>query len=199
MRSRRSRPWIAPRRCCRCFGERTAYPRLRPPRHHDPVRRVGGRHRPHHRGRLLPRHRNGEFLAFLKLVAKAHPRVQLHVVCDNYATHSHPTVKAWLARHPRITMHFTPTSASWMNLVEIFFGIITRQAIRRGTFASVPDLIGAIRTSSTPKRTLRTVHLDQNRRPDPHQGHRKRPQTRDTRLATWQGPATHPWAATNHC
>jgi len=93
----------------------------------------------------LPRHRSGEFLAFLKLVAKAHPRVQLHVVCDNYATQSHPAVKAWLARHPRITMHFTPTSASWMNLVEIFFGIITRQAIRRGTFASVPDLIGAIR------------------------------------------------------
>ena len=93
----------------------------------------------------LPRHRNGEFLAFLKLVAKAHPRVQLHVVCDNYATHSHPAVKAWLAKHPRITMHFTPTSASWMNMVEIFFGIITRQAIRRGTFTSVPDLIGAIR------------------------------------------------------
>jgi transposase len=92
-----------------------------------------------------PRHRNGEFLAFLKQVAKAHPRVQLHVVCDNYATHSHPAVKAWLAKHPRITMHFTPTSASWMNMVEIFFGIITRQAIRRGTFTSVPDLVGAIR------------------------------------------------------
>lgn len=93
-----------------------------------------------------PRHRNGEFLTFLKQVAKAHPRVKLHVVCDNYATHNHPNVKAWLARHPRITMHFTPTSASWMNMVEIFFGIITRQAIRRGTFTSVPDLIGAIRT-----------------------------------------------------
>jgi hypothetical protein len=72
--------------------------------------------------------------------------VQLHVVVDNYGTHSHPNVKAWLARNPRITMHFTPTGASWMNLVEIFFGIITRQAIRRGTFTSVPDLIGAIRT-----------------------------------------------------
>ena len=92
-----------------------------------------------------PRHRNGEFLAFLKQVAKAHPRVQLHVVADNYGTHSHLNVKAWLARHPRITLHFTPTGASWMNLVEIFFGIITRQAIRRGTFASVPDLISAIR------------------------------------------------------
>jgi transposase len=91
------------------------------------------------------RHRNGEFLAFLKQVAKAHPRVKLHVVADNYATHNHPNVRAWLAKNPRITMHFTPTSASWMNMVEIFFGIITRQAIRRATFTSVPDLIGAIR------------------------------------------------------
>jgi transposase len=92
------------------------------------------------------RHRNDEFLAFLKLVAKTHPRVPLHVVCDNYATHSHPKIKAWLARNPRITLHFTPTSASWMNMVEIFFGIITRQAIRRGTYANVPDLITAIRS-----------------------------------------------------
>jgi transposase len=91
------------------------------------------------------RHRNTEFLAFLKQVAKAHPRVQLRVVADNYATHNHPNVKTWLAKNPRITMHFTPTSASWMNMVEIFFGIITRQAIRRGTFTSVPDLIAAIR------------------------------------------------------
>jgi transposase len=92
------------------------------------------------------RHRNDEFLAFLKTVAKAHPRVELHVVADNYATHNHPNVKAWLAKHPRITMHFTPTSASWMNMVEIFFGIITRQAIRRGTFTSIGDLVSAIRT-----------------------------------------------------
>ncbi|GAB3136887.1 IS630-like element ISMsm5 family transposase [Micromonospora sonneratiae] len=92
-----------------------------------------------------PRHRNDEFLTFLKQVAKAHPRVKLHVVVDNYATHNHPNVKTWLAKHPRITMHFTPTSCSWMNLVEVFFGIITRQAIRRGTFTSVPDLIGVIR------------------------------------------------------
>jgi transposase len=92
-----------------------------------------------------PRHRNGEFLAFLKQVATAHPRVQLHVVVDNYATHNHPKVKAWLAKHPRITLHFTPTSASWMNMVEIFFGVIDRQPIRRGTFTSVADLTGAIR------------------------------------------------------
>lgn len=91
------------------------------------------------------RHRNDEFLRFLKQVAKAHPRVKLHVVADNYATHKHPRVKAWLAKNPRITLHFTPTSCSWLNLVEIFFGIITRQAIRRGTFTSVTDLTDAIR------------------------------------------------------
>jgi transposase len=66
-----------------------------------------------------PRHRHTEFLRFLRQVANAYPRRELHVVCDNYATHSHPAVKAWLAKHPRITMHFTPTSASWMNLVSV--------------------------------------------------------------------------------
>lgn len=90
------------------------------------------------------RHTHVEFLDFLKLVAKTYPRVKLHVVADNYATHKHPKVKAWLQRNPRVTMHFTPTSGSWLNLVEIFFGIITRQAIRRGTFTSVKDLITAI-------------------------------------------------------
>ena len=92
----------------------------------------------------FPRHRNEEFLRFLKQVAKAYPRVKLHIVCDNYGTHKHPKVKAWLAKNPRITMHFTPTSGSWLNMVEIFFGIITRQAIRRGTFRSVKDLTAAI-------------------------------------------------------
>jgi transposase len=91
-----------------------------------------------------PRHRHQEFLRFLNQVAKAYPRVPLHLVCDNYATHKHPAVKAWLNRHPRIILHFTPTSGSWLNLVEIFFGIITRQAIRRGTFASVRELVEAI-------------------------------------------------------
>ena len=94
----------------------------------------------------LPRHRHQEFLRFLKQVANAYPRVPLHLVVDNFATHEHPAVNAWLARHPRITVHFTPTSGSWLNLVEIFFGIITRQAIRRGTFRSVADLKKAIAT-----------------------------------------------------
>ena len=97
-------------------------------------------------GACYPRHRSDEFLLFLKQVAKAYPRVKLHLVVDNYATHKHPTVQAWLARNPRVTMHFTPTSGSWLNMVEIFFGIITRQAIRRGTFTSVKDLIAAIET-----------------------------------------------------
>lgn len=90
------------------------------------------------------RHRHQEFLRFLKRVAKAYPRGHLHIVLDNYGTHTHPVVKAWLERHPRIHLHFTPTGASWLNMVEIFFGIITKQAIRRGSFASVRDLVQAI-------------------------------------------------------
>jgi transposase len=92
-----------------------------------------------------PRHRHGEFLDFLKLVARAYPRRQLHVVLDNYATHKHAKVQAWLARHPRIQLHFTPTYASWLNQVEVFFAIIERQALRRGDFASVQELVAAIR------------------------------------------------------
>jgi transposase len=91
-----------------------------------------------------PRHRHQEFLRFLKKVAAAHPAVDLHVVLDNYGTHKHAEVRKWLAGNPRVTLHFTPTSCSWLNMVEIFFGIITRQAIRRGTFRTVKDLTGAI-------------------------------------------------------
>jgi transposase len=95
-------------------------------------------------GACRPRHRHEEFPEFLKQVAKAYPRVRLHIVCDNYGTHGHPDVRAWLAKHPRITLHFTPASGSWLNLVEVFFSIITRQAIRRGSFTSVKGLITAI-------------------------------------------------------
>jgi len=91
-----------------------------------------------------PRHRHEEFLLFLRQVATAYPRRKLHIVADNYGTHNHPDVRAWLAKHPRITLHFTPTPGSWLNMVEIFFSIITRQAIRRGSFTSVKDLIAAI-------------------------------------------------------
>jgi len=91
-----------------------------------------------------PRHRHEEFLLFLRQVARAYPRRKLHIVCDNYGTHTHPDVRAWLDKNPRITLHFTPTSGSWLNMVEVFFSIITRQAIRRGSFTSVQDLITAI-------------------------------------------------------
>jgi len=93
-----------------------------------------------------PRHRHQEFLRFLKQVARAYPTGELHLVMDNYATHKRPEVKAWLAANPRIHAHFTPTSGSWLNLVEVWFGIIDRQAIRRGTFGSVKDLNAKIRT-----------------------------------------------------
>jgi transposase len=95
-------------------------------------------------GACYPRHRHEELLKFLRQVAKAYPRRQLHMVMDNYGTHKHPDVQDWLGKNPRITLHFTPTSASWLNMAEIFFGIITRQAIRRGSFTSVADLIAAI-------------------------------------------------------
>ena len=94
--------------------------------------------------KCYPKHTNAEFVDFLGLVAAAHPNVELHVVCENYATHKHPNVKAWLAANPRVTMHFTPTSCSWLNMVEIFFGIITKQAIRRGSFHCARQVFEAV-------------------------------------------------------
>jgi len=96
-----------------------------------------------------PRHRHQEFLAFLKQVARAYPAGELHLVMDNYAAHKHPAVRRWLAANPRVVVHFTPTHASWMNLVEVWFSIIERQAIHRGTFGSVGDLNAKIRAFIT--------------------------------------------------
>jgi transposase len=90
------------------------------------------------------RHRGEDFLAFLRQVEHAYPTGELHVVLDNVSTHKTPDVIAWLAAHPRITFHFTPTSASWMNLVETWFGILTRGAIRRGSVRSVKELVAMI-------------------------------------------------------
>jgi transposase len=96
-------------------------------------------------GECMPRHRHQEFLRFLRAINRNTTKhLDLHLVVDNYATHKHPTVKAWLARHKRIHLHFTPTSASWLNQVERFFGLITEDAIRRGVFRSVADLEAAI-------------------------------------------------------
>jgi transposase/transposase-like protein len=91
------------------------------------------------------RHRHQEFLAFLKHVARAYPERELHLVMDNYATHKRPEIKQWLANNPRIHLHFTPTSGSWLNLVEVWFSLIERQAIHRGSFPSVRDLMIKIR------------------------------------------------------
>ncbi len=93
----------------------------------------------------LPRHRHSEFLKFLRTIDREVPKgLQVHLILDNYSTHTHPNVKGWLAKHPRFHLHFTPTSSSWLNLVERFFGKLTDKAIRRGIFTSVPDLIAAI-------------------------------------------------------
>ena len=119
-------------------------------------------------GQCLPRHRHSEFLTFLRTIDRTVPkRLQIHLILDNYATHKHPNVKAWLAKHPRFHLHFTPTSSSWLNMVEGFFAQLTNKAIRRGT----------LRLSPRPDRSDRrlpdreqhqphTVHLDQDRRPD---------------------------------
>ncbi|HXJ80408.1 MAG TPA: IS630 family transposase, partial [Candidatus Methylomirabilis sp.] len=92
-----------------------------------------------------PRHTHAEFLAFLDKIDRQTGRHwDIHLILDNYSTHTHPTVKAWMGTHPRFHFHFTPTGASWLNLVERFFAEITRKRIRRGTFRSVPALIAAI-------------------------------------------------------
>ena len=96
-------------------------------------------------GQCLPRHRHNEFLKFLRTIDREVPKgLQVHLILDNYSTHTHPNVKNWLAKHPRFHLHFTPTSSSWLNLVERYFGKLTDKAIRRGIFTSVPDLITAI-------------------------------------------------------
>ena len=98
-------------------------------------------------GQCLPRHRHIEFLKFLRTIDRGVPnRLRIHLILDNYATHNHPNVKAWLNRHPRFELHFTPTGSSWLNMVEIFFSQLTDKAIRRGIFHSVPSLIDAIET-----------------------------------------------------
>jgi transposase len=118
-------------------------------------------------GTCYPRHRNVEFLKFLRKIDRETPRgLDLHLILDNYGTHNHPNVKKWLAKHPRFHLHFTPTSSSWLNLIERWFGEITRKRIRRGVFHNVPDLIAAIEefikvTNDNPKPFVWTKKIDQ--------------------------------------
>jgi transposase len=117
------------------------------------------------------RHGKAEFLDFIKKIAKAHPRRELHVVLDNYHTHKHDDINHWLVKNPRVTLHFTPTSGSWLNLVEVFFGIITRQAIRRGD-PSTPSSNSSAR--SAPSSTAGTIAAT----PSPGQDRRQNPAPR---------------------
>jgi len=98
-------------------------------------------------GQCLPRHRHEEFLTFLKTIDVQVPRgLQIHLILDNYATHKHADVQRWLRRHKRFHLHFTPTSSSWLNQVERWFRDLTDKNLRRGIFASVPDLIASIQS-----------------------------------------------------
>jgi transposase len=96
-------------------------------------------------GRCMQRHRHQEFLRFLNTVERAVPAGKvIHAIMDNYGSHKHPKVLAWLARHPRWTFHFTPTAGSWLNAVETFFSALTRRRLKRGSFHSLVDLQAAI-------------------------------------------------------
>lgn len=97
-------------------------------------------------GDCMPRHRHQEFIRFLKQIDReTPPALELHLIVDNYGTHKHPRVKAWRQRHPRFHLHFTPTSSSWVNLIERWFRELTDKRIRRGSFRNVPALIAAIK------------------------------------------------------
>jgi len=117
-------------------------------------------------GQCFARHRHQEFLRFLKRLDAEFPvQLKLHLVLDNYGTHKHPRVQGWLKRHPRFVLHFIPTSASWLNLVERWFGELTGKRIRRGVFVSVSDLIAAIEEylavwNATPKPFIWTATVE---------------------------------------
>ena len=98
-------------------------------------------------GLTAARHTHKEWLAFLQVLDReTPPELDLHLIIDNYATHKHPVVRAWLGKHPRFHLHFTPTSSSWLNLIERFFADLTAQVVREGSFTSVKELTGAIET-----------------------------------------------------
>ncbi|MGK2936575.1 MAG: IS630 family transposase [Solirubrobacteraceae bacterium] len=118
-------------------------------------------------GRCMPRHRHEEFVKFLRVIDSEVPEgLQIHLILDNYSTHKHANVKKWLAKHPRFVLHFIPTSSSWLNMVERFFGKLEDKATRRGIFHSVPDLIATIdaylaNTNNDPTPFVWTATADQ--------------------------------------
>jgi transposase len=124
-------------------------------------------------GRCFSRHHTKEFIKFMNQVVATYENREIHVVLDNLSTHSGSGVDKLLARHPNVTFHFTSTGSSWLNQVEIWFDIITKQAIRRGTFKSLRQLIKTINTYIT-KWNHDSKPFDQ-RRENPHVGQRPRP------------------------
>jgi transposase len=125
-------------------------------------------------GRCAQRHRHQEFLTFLRLIDRTYPHGEIHFVLDNYSTHTHDRVKRWFERHPRFVSHFTPTGASWLNLAECWFSILTRQRVRRGSFTSIMALVKSIHSylrawernptpfawTKTPQQVLAPYHLN---------------------------------------
>ena len=117
-------------------------------------------------GQCLPKHRHEEFLVFLRTIDRNVPKgLAVHLILDNYQTHKHPETVAWLGKHKRFHLHFTPTSSSWLNLVERWFRELTEKNIRRGSFPSVPDLIASIEdylqvTNNAPKPLVWTATAD---------------------------------------
>ena len=143
-------------------------------------------------GQCMKRHRHQEWLRFLRTIDSTTPKsLDLHLIVDNYATHKHPAVKAWLEKHPRFHIHFTPTSASWLNQVERFFGLINQDRIRRGIFQSVTELETAIEGylehhNADPS----PLNLDQIRNRNPRQSHLRA--FRGRYGARGAGPVGHP-------
>ena len=122
-------------------------------------------------GRCMQQHRHQDFIRFLNAIEAAVPAGKpIHAIADNYATHKHPKVRAWLARHPRWTFHFTPTSASWLNAVEGFFATLTKRRLKRGVFRSVVELQAAMNRGARNRGPIfaGTPHHRRHRRADLH-------------------------------
>ena len=150
-------------------------------------------------GECMSRHRHDEFLTFLRRLDRRVPEeLDLHVIVDNYATHKHATVRDWLERHPRVHLHFTPTSSSWLNQVERWFKHLTDRRLRRGVFTSVPALIEAITTwvehgNADPQPFIWHAKAERHHRQGPPRpNHSRTSQIKDTALARREGVREEP-------
>src|SRR6188472_3419295 len=158
-------------------GARAPHPRLRPQRHHEPLRRALDVASGQVITDMTPRHRAEELRRFLNLIERSVPaHLDVHVVLDNSSTHKTPAIQRWLLRHPRFTLHFTPTYSSWLNLVERWFAELTTRWIKRSAHRSVRDLVASIRTWIT----------NRNEDPEPHVWHKTADEILDSLAAYCQ-------------